>query len=63
MLALRDETAMALRFQTKPTRTRDDAHDEWPEPVVLDDASFNAFSSVMANPPRPNAKLRALFKK
>lgn len=55
---------MALRFQTKPTTTRDDAaKDERPEPVVLDDASFDAFSAVMANPPPPNAKLRALFRK
>ena len=54
---------MALRFKTNPTTARDDAHDERPEPVVLDDASFDAFNAVMANPPRPNAKLRALFKK
>ena len=54
---------MALRFQTKPTTTRDDAKDERSEPVVLDDVSFDAFNAVMANPPPPNAKLRALFRK
>ena len=31
--------------------------------IVLDDASFDAFSAAIANPPRPNAKLRALFQK
>ncbi len=32
------------------------------QPVVLDDASFDAFNEVMENPPPPNEKLRALLK-
>ena len=31
--------------------------------LVLDDASFDAFSEDLANPPTPNAKLIALFHK
>lgn len=55
---------MALRFKTKPTTTHgDSSQDELPARIVLDDASFDAFSARLANPPPPNAKLRALFKK
>jgi uncharacterized protein (DUF1778 family) len=55
---------MALRFQTKPTTAHDDSsRDELPTRIVLDEASFDQFSTALANPPHPNAKLRALFKK
>ena len=55
---------MALLPKPKPTTTHDDSlRDESPKRIVLDDANFDAFSAAMANPPRPNAKLRALFQK
>lgn len=55
---------MALLLKSKPTTTNDDSsRDESPTCIVLDDVSFESFSAVMASPPRPNAKLRALFQK
>lgn len=55
---------MALLRKSKPNTTHDDSsRDEFPERIVLDDASFDAFSAAMASPPRPNVKLRALFQK
>jgi uncharacterized protein (DUF1778 family) len=55
---------MALLLKPQPTTTHDDSsQDEFPKRIVLDDASFDAFSAAIANPPRPNAKLRALFRK
>lgn len=55
---------MALLLKSKPTTVPDDpSRGEFSERIVLDDASFDAFSAAMANPPRPNAKLRALFQK
>lgn len=37
--------------------------DGMPERIVLDDVSFERVSRAIRNPPPPNAKLRALFKK
>ncbi len=55
---------MALLLKSKPATMPDDSlRDECPERIVLDDASFDAFSAAIANPPRPNAKLRARFQK
>jgi uncharacterized protein (DUF1778 family) len=55
---------MALLLESEPTTTHDDSsQDEFPKRIALDDASFDAFSAAMANPPRPNVKLRALFQK
>jgi hypothetical protein len=55
---------MALLLKSKPTTTHDNSsRDEFPERIVIDDTSFDVFSSAMANPPQPNAKLRALFQK
>jgi hypothetical protein len=55
---------MALLLKSKPTTAYDDpSRGGLPERIVLDDASFDAFSATIANPPRPNAKLRALFQK
>ena len=55
---------MALLFKPKPIVAPDDSsRDELPKCIVLDEASFDAFSAAMSNPPRPNAKLRALFQK
>ena len=53
---------MALLLKSKPTAVHDDPSRD-PERIVLDDASFDAFSAAIANPPRSNAKLRALFQK
>jgi len=55
---------MAVLLKSKLTTTDDgSSRDESPERIVLDDASFDAFSAAVTNPPRPNAKLRALFQK
>lgn len=55
---------MALLLKPQPTTTHDDpSRDEFPERILLDDASFDAFSAAIVSPPRPNAKLRALFQK
>lgn len=55
---------MALLLKPQLTPTHDDSsRDEVPKRIILDDASFDAFSAAIANPPRPNAKLRALFRK
>jgi uncharacterized protein (DUF1778 family) len=55
---------MALLLKPKTIATQDaSAPEEASERIVLDDVSFEAFSAAMANPPRPNAKLRALFQK
>lgn len=55
---------MALLLKSKPTTVRDDpSRGEFPDRIVLDDASFDAFSAAIASPSRPNAKLRALFQK
>jgi len=55
---------MALLFKPQPTTTYDEpSRDEFPERIILDDASFDAFSAAVTNPRPPNAKLRALFQK
>ena len=55
---------MALRIKPELPSTCDDlSDDEFPRRIVLDDASFDALCELLANPPEPTEKLRALFHK
>jgi hypothetical protein len=64
MFTRKKRVAMALLPKSKPEMMHEGtSRAEFPEHIVLDDASFDAFSASVTNPPRPNAKLRALFQK
>jgi uncharacterized protein (DUF1778 family) len=53
---------MAPRIKPEQSQTSDDVPcDEFPERIIIDDASFDALTAAIASPRPPNAKLRALF--